>query len=103
MFMRESTSNGDVVKNSLGIDTKAVSDFDNALGAEGAFGVNVHHLAVASLHCEGKLGGDAHSVTQLSLTCTELTEHLSDRLAFDAATLEDRDVDKIKSEFGILP
>jgi hypothetical protein len=62
--MSSASCHGDVVEDGVGLDAEAARDLDDALGAERALGIDVHHLAVAAAVLDGQLRGDAEGVAE---------------------------------------
>lgn len=65
---------------------------EQSLRSEGALSVDVHGLPFSSTLIDGKLTRDRQRVTQLSLSCTELAEHLCDGPCLDTAYTHTRSV-----------
>ena len=75
----------DVVHHVLGVESEALGDRLEALGAERALRVDVERLALAAALRDGQLAGDAERVTELRLAGSELAEQLGDGAGLDAA------------------
>mmetsp|Transcript_39443 Transcript_39443/g.85083 ORF Transcript_39443/g.85083 Transcript_39443/m.85083 type:complete len:226 (-) Transcript_39443:5-682(-) len=76
----------DVIHGIAGRHALGLRDLSDALGAEGALGVDVDHLAVGTAHTGGKLRDDRKGMTQLGLATTELPKDLRNRAALHTTT-----------------
>ena len=62
---------GDVVHHFVGVESEALADLRESLGAEGALGVDVERLALAASLLDGELADDGERVTELRLPRAE--------------------------------
>ena len=88
MFAVVGAGAGDVVEDVVGVEAEALGDGAEALGTEGAFGVDVEGHAFGAALVEGKLAGDAERVAELRLAGSELAEELGDGAGLEAAAEE---------------
>lgn len=58
------------------------------MSLQGSLGVDVGDLSVSSFHVQWQLRGDAHGVTELSLSRAKLTKDFRDGHGFDASSQE---------------
>jgi len=77
-----------IVQDLLLIKAESLSDRDQTLRSESTLSIDVHGHSFSATLCNGQLACNTQCVADLSLTCSEFSEYLSDAARLDTTSEE---------------